>query len=604
MVRLSLAASITNRSELPEFPTNGRPMNLNGIRIGSRLGAGFAVILALVAAMCMIGVWRLSSLAAATGRMMDVPLAKERLADEWVRNIATGARRATAIARSSDPTLEPMFEPEAKASKIRGNEIQKALEALGSGPEEKKLTTRVSDVRKRYVGLRDQVMKLKADGRNDEARVLFDEKVAPLSAEYLDRMQDFLDYQRSIIDGYAKDIEVEAGRGRIQMIAIGVTAVFVGALLAVWLTRSITRPLARATQLAEAVASGDLTLESEARGSDELAQLISLLGKMTGVLRRLVGQVRDSTDTISTASTEVATGSLDLSNRTEQTAANLQEAASAMEDLTGKVKQSANSARHANELAATAAAVAARGGAVVSEVVATMDDINASSKKIADIIGVIDGIAFQTNILALNAAVEAARAGEQGRGFAVVAGEVRLLAQRSAEAAKEIKGLIGASVEKVTGGSRLVADAGRTMSEIVDSVQRVSETIGAITSAASDQSDGLDQINGTVTHLDQMTQQNAALVEESAAAAQSLKDEAARLSSLVGAFRLSHRQQEPVGKGEVPKTKASGMGPRVSSRSATLLPRPGQIAGTGAPRIPAVPRPVAVANVSDEWETF
>src|SRR5439155_19135741 len=273
--------------------------------------------------------------------------------------------------------------------------------------------------------------------------------------------------------------------------------------------------------------------------------LLQTLSAMQASLRQIVGQVRASTDSISTASAEIATGNQDLSARTEQTASNLQQAASSMEQLTGTVKQSADSARQADRLASSAAEVAARGGQVVSQVVSTMNDINASSKKIADIIGVIDGIAFQTNILALNAAVEAARAGEQGRGFAVVAGEVRNLAQRSAEAAKEIKALIGASVDKVDSGSRLVADAGKTMQEIVSSVQRVADIIGEITAASSEQSDGIGQVNQSVVQLDQMTQQNASLVEESAAAAESLKEQALRLAQVVGAFRLERSANEP-----------------------------------------------------------
>jgi methyl-accepting chemotaxis protein len=255
-------------------------------------------------------------------------------------------------------------------------------------------------------------------------------------------------------------------------------------------------------------------------------------------LRGLVGDILQTADSIQTASTEVASGNMDLSHRTEETASNLQYAASSMEYLTGVIRQSTDHAKHANELAGSAAEVAARGGVVVSQVVATMEDINNSSKKIADIISVIDGIAFQTNILALNAAVEAARAGEQGRGFAVVAGEVRSLAGRSAEAAKEIKTLIGASVEKVEGGSRLVADAGKTMKEIVGSVQRVSDIIGEITAASRDQSEGITQINHSVTQLDSMTQQNAALVEQSAAAAESLKDQSIALTRMVGTFKL------------------------------------------------------------------
>ena len=310
--------------------------------------------------------------------------------------------------------------------------------------------------------------------------------------------------------------------------------------LGVVISRSVLRQIGgeptEAMAVMSEVARGNLAVDLR---QAEAGSLLDSLAAMVRSLRTTVSQVRQSTDSISTASGEIATGNQDLSARTEQTASNLQQAASSMEQLTGTVKQSADSARQANQLAASAAEVAARGGAVVSQVVSTMDEINASSKKISDIIGVIDGIAFQTNILALNAAVEAARAGEQGRGFAVVAGEVRSLAQRSAQAAKEIKALIGASVEKVDSGSRLVADAGHTMKEIVGSVQRVSDIIGEITASSSEQSDGIGSVNGAVTQLDQMTQQNSALVEESAAAAESLKDQARVLADAVAVFRLS-----------------------------------------------------------------
>ena len=304
-------------------------------------------------------------------------------------------------------------------------------------------------------------------------------------------------------------------------------------------SRSILAPIDYARRVAQAVAGGDLTMRIRVDGRDEAAQLLQALSAMQDSLRGIVGDVRGSADSIGTASREVASGNTDLSQRTEQTASNLQQTASSMQQLTGALRQSTDAASQANQLANSAASVAKRGGAVVAQVVSTMDEINASSKRIGDIIGTIDGIAFQTNILALNAAVEAARAGEQGRGFAVVAGEVRSLAQRSAEAAREIKALVGTSVDRVEQGSRLVGEAGSTMTEIVASVQRVTDIIGEISAAAAEQSSGIGQVNGAVTELDRMTQQNAALVEQSAAAAESLKDQADRLGGLVARFRIT-----------------------------------------------------------------
>jgi methyl-accepting chemotaxis protein len=363
------------------------------------------------------------------------------------------------------------------------------------------------------------------------------------------------------------------------------------------LVRRLQARLNIANEVMEAVAAGDLSRHVEPGAGDEIGHLLEQVAAMQSRLAAMVRQIRSSTDNISTASSEIATGNQDLSARTEQTASNLQQAASSMEQLTGTVKQSADSARQANQLASSAAEVAARGGQVVSEVVTTMNEINASSKKIADIIGVIDGIAFQTNILALNAAVEAARAGEQGRGFAVVAGEVRNLAQRSAQAAREIKGLIGASVEKVESGSKLVADAGHTMQEIVGSVQRVTDIIGEITAAASEQSDGIGQVNSAVTQLDQMTQQNAALVEESAAAAESLKLQATTLAKAVGTFKLDAAQ---------PAAPARVAAPAPAPRAVTLPkpPAPARRATAPAPVAAPSPSPVAAPSRDDDWETF
>ena len=336
--------------------------------------------------------------------------------------------------------------------------------------------------------------------------------------------------------------------------------------------RSITRSLAQARDLAERIAGGDLSRDTQALNHDEVGQLVTAMGRMQQSLRGLVRQVQDAAGNISTASSEIATGNHDLSQRTEQTAANLEEAASSMEMLTSTVQQSAQASRQASDFASSAAEVAARGGAVVSQVVSTMDQITTSSRKIADITGVIDSIAFQTNILALNAAVEAARAGEQGRGFAVVASEVRSLAQRSAGAAKEIKELIGSSVERVEDGSRLVSQAGQTMTEIVGSVRRVSGIIHEITASAAEQSDNIGHISQSVTQLDQMTQQNAALVEQSTAASESLREQALQLTRAVSQFKLHDGATASAQPGALPAAAAArGRQPAMARQAQVAL---------------------------------
>jgi methyl-accepting chemotaxis protein len=351
-----------------------------------------------------------------------------------------------------------------------------------------------------------------------------------------------------------------------------------------------------ATEAAEALARFDLTHPIPSGGSDEVGRLLTALDGTQRSLQKLIGEVRGAADSIGTASAEIATGNLDLSQRTEQTASNLQNAASSMSELTGTVKQTADAAMTANQLASSAAAVAQRGGEAVSQVVSTMDQISHSSRKINEIIGTIDGIAFQTNILALNAAVEAARAGEQGRGFAVVAGEVRLLAQRSAEAAKEIKSLISASVERVDSGTQQVQAAGATMTEIVASVQRVTDIIGEISAAAREQSEGIGVVNGSVVQLDQMTQQNAALVEESAAAAESLREQSARMAEAISVFKL----------GGSPQRAAPVKTPAAFKPAAAAKPTPKSLAakpsasfsGSSMPK-PAAPKPATPARKTE-----
>ena len=376
------------------------------------------------------------------------------------------------------------------------------------------------------------------------------------------------------------------------LLALVVVPALVFVPLMLLTVRSIVRPLDRARELTAAIAAGDLTREVRAEGSDEMAELMRSLAGMQSALRNMVTRVRATTESIGTASTQIASGNQDLSSRTEQTASSLQQTASSIEQITGNVRQSADTARQANQFAHTATAAARRGGGVVSQVVSSMDEISAASRKIADIIGVIDGIAFQTNILALNAAVEAARAGEQGRGFAVVAGEVRTLAQRSAQAAREIKSLIGASVEKVEGGARLVQDAGAAMTEIVASVQRVTDMMAEITAAAAEQSDGIGQVNQAVAQLDQMTQQNAALVEESAAAAESLRDQAGRLAEVVAQFRCGD---------EGPALRAAAATARQPARP---QPAPAPARAEGGATRPATPVTTTATATDDDWTTF
>ncbi|WP_280152173.1 methyl-accepting chemotaxis protein [Piscinibacter sp. XHJ-5] len=511
---------------------------MNNLKIGMRLGLGFGLVLALMLLIVAVSFSQLLRMRSD----MDVTSTYQRqanLADKWLQKTQLNVNRTIAIAKAAgQPDVEAHFAPLMKQTSAEISDIQKQFEATAADAASKALLDKVGDKRKAYIDIRVQLLQHLKNADQVAAEATLKQQLLPAADLYMGAMGEL---ERHASDQAARRGEdsqaaVRAATLILAVLAAASLAVGIGAAIAI--TRSVTRPLQDAVGAARVIADNDLSQQLESQRKDELGELLRALGSMQAALRRMVGQVRASTDSIGTASSEIASGNADLSSRTEQTAANLQQAASSMEQLTGTVKQSADSARQANQLAVSAAEVAARGGDVVSRVVSTMDEINTSSKKIADIIGVIDGIAFQTNILALNAAVEAARAGEQGRGFAVVAGEVRNLAQRSAEAAKEIKSLIGASVEKVDSGSKLVADAGKTMQEIVHSVQRVTDIIGEITAAASEQSDGIGQVNTAVVQLDQMTQQNAALVEQSAAAAESLKDQAVRLATVVATFKL------------------------------------------------------------------
>jgi methyl-accepting chemotaxis protein len=579
-------------------------MSLNNLKIGKRLALGFGSLLALMGLLFATAFWQLLLNAQST----DTAAEYERRAGivaEWAGLTESNVIRTVAIAKSAgQPQVESFFAPQMKDTSAKISELQKELETVISSEKGKALLADVAEKRKAYIELRKEVMALIKNADHMAAEALLSSKVIPASQTYLQSMHAIRTFENDLAAEHAQAVADGLARSKVVLTTLLIAGLAIGSLMAWLIARSVTAPVREAVQAAEVIAGGDLTHSVDSSRRDELGDLLRTIGRMQESLRSLVGRVRTSTDSISTASVQIATGNQDLSARTEQTASNLQQAASSMEELSGTVKQSADSARQANQLAASAAEVAQRGGTVVSQVVSTMDEINASSKKIADIIGVIDGIAFQTNILALNAAVEAARAGEQGRGFAVVASEVRSLAQRSAEAAKEIKGLIGASVDKVETGSRLVTDAGSTMNEIVSSVQRVSDIIGEITASAAEQSDGIGQVNTAVSQLDQMTQQNAALVEQSAAAAESLKDQALRLAEVVSSFRLVPGHVVPpaahpvaTGRPAPARTAAAGTAARPIAKAVPKAePRP-------AARVAPAAAPVTTAP-DGNWETF
>jgi methyl-accepting chemotaxis protein len=476
----------------------------------------------------------------------------------------------------------------------------KAFVATDLTPEETRLGEQFLQARNQFNdgGLSPAVAAVRA-GDMAQATALLHGKMASLFEPLRQRVDALIALQLSEAERLDKQSRTMYELVRVVCLAGMAFGLLLAGVIGTFLIRGIVKPIEKAVDIAHAVAHGDLTQHIEVETGDETGRLMQALKDMNSGLVKIVSQVRGGTDTIATAAGQIAAGNMDLSSRTEQQASSLEETASSMEELTSTVKQNAENARQANVLAVSASEVAGKGGAVVSEVVETMGAINESAKKIVDIIAVIDGIAFQTNILALNAAVEAARAGEQGRGFAVVASEVRNLAQRSAAAAKEIKTLIDNSVEKVQVGSMLVDQAGKTMAEIVDSVSRVTDIMSEITAASMEQTSGIEQVNVAITQMEQATQQNAALVEEASAAAQSMRDEADGLERAVGAFRLDAaavRTRAPAarpapGTAVVPVARRAEAGP-AARRAAAATPTP-------APR-----RAASVAAAQDEWEEF
>ncbi|HEU4373231.1 MAG TPA: methyl-accepting chemotaxis protein, partial [Telluria sp.] len=445
---------------------------MKNLNIGARLALGFAIVLSLLVALTAIAVWRMQSASAATDVLISEKVRNERLIDEWQQVIEVNAARTTTAWLATDAADQKGVEDQMKRSSARATEVQNKLVEVLQEPLAKGLLADVLSTRTAYTTARASVFKGKAAGDIEGAKQIYSKDMVGKREAYLEALGKLSVAQRKVLDDTATQISAQYQSGRNLLLALGALAILIGAVFAWAITRSIVGPIQEAVRVAETVSAGDLTSDIVVDRGDETGKLMAALKVMNDSLVGIVGQVRSGTDTISTASSEIASGNMDLSSRTEEQASSLEETASSMEELTSTVKFNAENARQANQLAIAASQVATKGGAVVSEVVATMGSINDSSRKIVDIISVIDGIAFQTNILALNAAVEAARAGEQGRGFAVVASEVRNLAQRSAAAAKEIKTLIGDSVEKVDNGSRLVDQAGKTMAEVVASISR------------------------------------------------------------------------------------------------------------------------------------
>jgi methyl-accepting chemotaxis protein len=512
------------------------------LKITSKLLVSFAAILVLTAFLGIFSIFQLSR----------VNQTATELETNWMPSVRSVLGMKAALARFRSAQLQHILSTsQADMERYEKNmpaylaEFQKNDEdyaKLVSEPEEKNLYEEVNRLWKQYLAEYEKILALSRGGRNEEATAMIRGESLRLNNELIDRIDRLVKINEDGGASASEQGDALYASSRLWILGMLAACILLGAVLALWIARIIARPLTAAVTVAQTVAAGDLTSRIEVHAKDETGQLLQALKDMNENLVRIVSEVRSGTDTIATASHQIAAGNLDLSSRTEEQASSLEETASSMEELTSTVKQNADNARQANGLAVTASEVAMTGGAVVAQVVHTMGSINASSKKIVDIIGVIDGIAFQTNILALNAAVEAARAGEQGRGFAVVASEVRSLAQRSASAAKEIKELIDDSVGKVDAGAKLVDQAGATMSEIVDSVKRVTDIMGEITAATQEQTSGIEQINHAIMQMDQVTQQNASLVEEAAAASQALQDQAAALAQAVSVFKLDGRQ--------------------------------------------------------------
>lgn len=506
--------------------------------LGRRLISAFLLVLLLGLIGTLVGLWSLNRINDATTEMVEHGMATERLVADAYRAQAINSERYKAVALSSEPEVGDILGADIVKTQSNYDGLIAQLDKQLKQSDERALLAGIHAAAKDFTLARTELVAARDSGLTERIRLVYSNRFLPAANALQAALSALTQWQRDTIDIRHREIAQWSDRARWALMGFTALALLLGGILMLWLMRSITRPIATASATADRVANLDLRQEIQGHTRDEAGLMLTSLAVMQDALRMLVAQVRASAQSIRSATSEIATGNVDLSTRTEKTASNLQETAASLEQMMGQVVESATAARRAEELASAAALVAEEGGTAMAKVQNTMQGIQESSSKIVDIISVIDGIAFQTNILALNAAVEAARAGEQGRGFAVVASEVRILATRSAGAAQQIKGLIETSVRQVHTGAGLVSVASQTMTRTVASIREAAHAMSEITTTALAQNEGIGQINMAVARIDQMTQQNSALVEESAAASESLQHQAQELAVLISRFVL------------------------------------------------------------------